>query len=162
MCNKCIRVAFSISGIVILCIVGDRCTDSPKHTNNIEVTELKDSSFMNYPEPTKELVWKALLFYNIDNPRIVLAQAILETGRFKSRVCKSKKNLFGLWNTDKSEYFVFKHWSHSIKAYMTNIQYRCGKNEDYYGFINRIGYAEDPEYVSKLKEIEDSLIIEEL
>lgn len=33
------------------------------------------------------------------------------------------------------------------------IQYRLRENEDYYKFLNRIGYAEDPEYISKVKEI---------
>ena len=35
---------------------------------------------------------------NIKHPKIVLAQAILETGWFKSSVCRKKHNLFGLTN----------------------------------------------------------------
>lgn len=33
------------------------------------------------------------------------------------------------------------------------IQYRLRENEDYYSFIQRIGYAEDPNYISKVKGI---------
>ena len=31
------------------------------------------------------------------------------------------------------------------------IQYRLCENKDYYKFLSRIGYAEDPLYVNKLK-----------
>ena len=33
------------------------------------------------------------------------------------------------------------------------IQYRLKDNENYYKFLSRIGYAEDPKYISKIKGI---------
>lgn len=33
------------------------------------------------------------------------------------------------------------------------IQYRLRENEDYYHFLTRIGYAEDPQYITKVKGI---------
>ena len=33
------------------------------------------------------------------------------------------------------------------------IQYRLRENEDYYQFLTRIGYAEDPQYITKVKGI---------
>jgi flagellum-specific peptidoglycan hydrolase FlgJ len=33
------------------------------------------------------------------------------------------------------------------------IQYKLRENEDYYKFLTRIGYAEDPEYINKVKSI---------
>jgi uncharacterized FlgJ-related protein len=41
-------------------------------------------------------LYAALQKYGIRYPKIVLAQAILETGYFTSRVCLDKNNLFGL------------------------------------------------------------------
>lgn len=152
-----IIIGFAVYGLICF----NDMMSTPKEKEKLTVKS-ENLDFLLAKEPTNELVYKALLYYNVRYPRIVLSQAILETGRYRSRVCKEKNNLFGLWNTPKSKYFKFDHWSYSVKAYIDSIQYRCGKNEDYYDFLNRIGYAEDPEYVSKLKEIEDSLIIEEL
>jgi hypothetical protein len=43
----------------------------------------------------------------LTNGLIVLAQALLETGYFKSRVCKEYNNLFGLYDSKNREYFRF-------------------------------------------------------
>ena len=37
------------------------------------------------------------------------------------------------------------------------IEYKLRDEEDYYDFLLRIGYAEDPEYISKIKEMENNL-----
>ena len=148
-------LVFAIYGFVIF--TGNMLT--PKDVMTVKVQKL---DFLLAEKPTQELVWEALLYYKVKHPEIVLSQAILETGRFKSKVCVEKNNLFGLWNTPKARYFKFTHWSNSIKAYVDSVQYRCGENEDYYDFLNRIGYAEDPDYRSKLKAIEENLNIEEV
>ncbi len=57
----------------------------------------------------------------IKYPKIVLAQAILETGWFKSPVCRNKHNLFGLTNPRTGKYYEFNHWTESVKAYYTKI-----------------------------------------
>lgn len=121
---------------------------------------LQQTDFLLSKTPTQKLVWEALIYYDIKNPEIVLAQAILETGCFKSRVCKEQNNLFGLWNSSKSNYYSYKHWSHSIKAYADSIQYKYDEEEDYYKFLDRIGYAEDPKYIEKVKEIREDLKID--
>lgn len=56
---------------------------------------------------------------NIKYPKIVLAQAILETGWFKSSICRNKHNLFGLTNPRTGKYYEFNHWTESVKAYYT-------------------------------------------
>lgn len=80
---------------------------------------------------------------------IVLAQAKLETGNFNSKVLKTHQNLFGL--RKGSKYRRYNHWSESIDDYKKHISNRY-KGGDYYTFLNNIGYAEDPNYVRKLKE----------
>lgn len=83
---------------------------------------------------------------NIKYPKIVLAQAILETGWFKSSVCRNKHNLFGLTNPRTKDYYEFNHWTESVKAYYTKVQYRY-KSGNYLLWLRDIGYAEDKGYI---------------
>lgn len=83
---------------------------------------------------------------NIKHPKIVLAQAILETGWFKSSVCRNKHNLFGLTNPRTGQYYEFNHWTESVKAYYTKVQYRY-KGGNYLLWLRDIGYAEDKGYI---------------
>ena len=86
----------------------------------------------------------------IKHPKIVLAQAILETGWFKSRVCHTHNNLFGLRQPWDGEYFRFERWQDSVKAYRTKVQYKY-RGGPYLQWLKDLGYAEDPNYTDKLK-----------
>lgn len=88
----------------------------------------------------------------ISNKLFVLAQALLETGNFKSNVCKQKHNLFGLYNSKRREYYRFARWEDSVVAYKNMIQYRY-KGGNYLHFLKRIGYAEDPRYITKVAQM---------
>lgn len=83
---------------------------------------------------------------NIKYPKIVLAQAILETGWFKSSVCRNKHNLFGLTNPRTKDYYEFNHWTESVAAYYSKVQYRY-KSGNYLLWLKKIGYAEDKGYI---------------
>ena len=85
--------------------------------------------------------------------RPAVSQSILETGYYRSEGCKKDNNLFGLYNWRKKEYYKFSHWTESVKAYRDMIQYRYKNDEDYYHFLDRIGYAEDSLYIQKIKSI---------
>jgi len=86
---------------------------------------------------------------NIKYPKIVLAQAILETGWFKSSVCRNKHNLFGLTNPHTGKYYEFNHWTDSVKAYYSKVQYRY-KGGNYLLWLDKIGYAEEKTYIRAL------------
>ncbi|MBD5316887.1 MAG: N-acetylmuramoyl-L-alanine amidase [Bacteroides sp.] len=86
---------------------------------------------------------------NIKYPKIVLAQAILETGWFKSSVCRNKHNLFGLTNPRTGKYYEFNHWTESVKAYYTKVQYRYNGG-NYLLWLDKIGYAEEKTYIRAL------------
>ena len=90
------------------------------------------------------------------NGLIVLAQALLETGYFTSRVCKEYNNLFGLYDSKNREYFRFARWEDSVVAYQRMIQYKY-KGGNYFHFLKRIGYAEDPRYLVKLAKVVKSI-----
>lgn len=85
----------------------------------------------------------------LSNKLFVLAQAVLETGNFSSRVCKEYNNLFGLYDSKNKEYFRFARWEDSVVGYERMIQCRY-KGGNYLHFLKRIGYAEDPSYISKI------------
>lgn len=119
--------------------------------------ELKRDTIVVKPEflskSPKEGLEEALHYYNISHKDIVLAQAILETGNFKSKVCLKYNNLFGLYNSKKKDYYKFDHWSHSVDFYKRNIQSKHKPSIDYYVFLKRINYAEDKNYTKNLKKI---------
>ena len=92
----------------------------------------------------------------LSNGLIVLAQALLETGHFSSRVCKEYNNLFGLYDSKNKEYFRFSRWEDSVVAYQRMIQYRY-KGGNYFQFLKKIGYAEDPRYIVKLARMVKSI-----
>ena len=125
---------------------------------NERLTEIvgKDSFIYNNVETsTKELtienLYAALKKHGIKYPKIVLAQAILETGHFRSRVCNVHNNLFGLRHS--KGYYSFDHWEESVIAYKNKVQYKHRDGEGYYSFLKRIGYASAPDYINKVREI---------
>lgn len=104
------------------------------------------------PELTIPNLYAEIIQNGIRHPKIVLAQAILETGWFTSPVCRNKHNLFGLTNPRTGKYFEFDHWTESVLAYYTKVQYRY-KGGNYLLWLRNIGYAEDPRYVRSLSRI---------
>ena len=115
-----------------------------------------DSTPVFMDRTAKEGLIDALEYYDIHHPNIVYAQALLETGHFKSEGCLKHNNLFGLYDNKAKRYYKFNHWTESVIAYKEWIQKRYKPPEDYYRFLQRIGYAEDPQYVYKLKQIVNS------
>lgn len=104
------------------------------------------------PELTIPNLYKEIIRNGILYPKIVLAQAILETGWFRSSVCLNKHNLFGLTNPRTGKYYEFNHWTESVRAYYTKVQYKY-KGGNYLLWLDEIGYAEDPRYVREIIQV---------
>lgn len=92
----------------------------------------------------------------LSNQLFVLAQALLETGHFSSRVCKEYNNLFGLYDSKSRDYFRFARWEDSVVGYKKMVQYKY-KGGNYLNFLKRIGYAEDPMYIQKIAKMAKSI-----
>lgn len=126
--------------------------DTVKTTSyNITSDTIQIPKFMT--QNPKDGLRDALVFYDVKFPEIVYAQAVLETGHFKSHGCLNDNNLFGLYNSKEKKYYVFNHWSESVKAYKNWIQRRYKPPNDYYVFLENINYASDSLYIKKLKQI---------
>lgn len=125
--------------------------------------KLEQPEFFLYDTPNDSLVLQACAYYDLKHDTIILTQAKLETGNYKSYQCRVNNNLFGLYNSAKMEYYKFNHWSESVLMYKKSIQResRMRTNEDYFDYLVRIGYAEDPLYIDKLKRIIKKYKLEE-
>lgn len=116
---------------------------------------------------SKENLWKEIKTLDIKYPEFVFAQAILESGHFKSNLSKINNNLFGMKvpsrretlaiGKSKSGYAIYKHWKDSVKDYLLFQNYILSKNnydtkEKYIDFISR-RYSETEGYVSKVNKV---------
>ena len=157
------RKIFSVFILLILCSLSTlQCLNSTinkditeEYLANIKIRNIKPTFLKKSPEKGLK---EALRYYGVKHPDIVYAQAVLETGYFKSGLCNNSNNLFGLYNSKKKKYYTFNHWKDCIVAYKEMIQYKYkGDNNkppnDYYKFLSDIGYAKDPHYIKKLKRI---------
>lgn len=114
----------------------------------------KNQAENNLPKLTIPNLYKEIIRNRILYPKIVLAQAILETGWFRSSVCRNKHNLFGLTNPHTGKYYEFNHWTESVRAYYIKVQYKY-KGGNYLLWLDEIGYAEDPNYIISIISILD-------
>ncbi len=121
-------------------------TELQKKTDDITKSEI------HLPELTIPNLYKEIIRNGILYPKIVLAQAILETGWLRSSVCRNKHNLFGLTNPRTGKYYEFNHWTESVRAYYTKVQYKY-KGGNYLLWLDEIGYAEDPNYIIALLKV---------
>ena len=103
----------------------------------------------NLPELAIPNLYKEIIRNGILYPKIVLAQAILETGWFRSSVCRNKHNLFGLTNPRTGKYYEFNHWTESVQAYYTKVQYKY-KGGNYLLWLDEIGYSENSNYIKTI------------
>ena len=124
---------------------------SDKGTEKTEVSERKELPALTIPNLYQEIIRNG-----IRHPKIVLAQAILETGWFRSPLCRNRHNLFGLTNPKTGKYYEFNHWTESVRAYYTKVQYKY-KGGNYLLWLHKIGYAEDPRYVREVMKVGSQL-----
>lgn len=117
-------------------------------------------------EPSKKEVYDHIVCMQIKFPDIVLAQAILESGSFKSNLAKKNKNLFGMRlarirsTTAKGQvhgYAKYDSWQESVKDYKLWQQHMMSKNPNmtrsqYMNLLNRI-YSQTSSYAIRLKSI---------
>jgi hypothetical protein len=128
-------------------------------TEEVRVIVLRE-----YNEFSEEKLDEYLKELNIKFPNIVKAQSQLETGYYSSEVFKVNHNLFGMKvaklrpTTALGEnlgHAYYHNWRSSVldyafysTAYLRDLK----TEEDYYAYLSA-NYAEDPNYIIKLKTI---------
>jgi hypothetical protein len=149
-----IHVVWFIIALLVVAFLINVYSDNKKE--NI-IIEKEDSVSVQWRQNhfllSEENLYNELVAQGVDFPEIVTAQALLETGHFKSYACLQQNNLFGL-RDNKGKYMSFPHWTDAVAAYKKYIQrYNHPVPEDYYAYLQELGYAEDPQYIDKLKQI---------
>jgi len=99
-------------------------------------------------------VWKKIIEYEIEQPKIVFSQVMLETGQLKSEGAIIDNNLFGFYK--QGAHRVFESWEESVIFYK-EWQDKRYVGGNYYKFLKKIGYAKDSMYISKLMNIQTKL-----
>lgn len=127
-----------------------------KTSPNLAPTKAVRAETKMLPALTIPNLYQEIIRNGIRHPKIVLAQAILETGWFRSPLCRNRHNLFGLTNPRTGKCYEFNHWTESVRAYYTKVQYKyTGGN--YLLWLHKIGYAEDPRYVREVMKVVSQL-----
>lgn len=114
---------------------------------------IRDTVYIGHP--TKETVYQELINHEIPEAKIVLAQAIVETGNFTSKLTKTHHNIFGIRYGKK--YKKYNNYIECIKDYKRLFSDKYKGNIDYYKYLERIGYAENPSYTNILKGVVKTL-----
>lgn len=138
--------------------------------NNLAPYEREFIIYLDQKYFSEENLIKVLNSKNVNKPYIVLAQAKLETGDFTSDIFKYNRNLFGMKKAKvrpttslgtKRGHAYYKNWEASVEDYAYYQAYKGLSNidsdEEYYNALAQIGYAEDPNYILKVKKLAEKL-----
>ena len=122
-----------------------KVTSKDKNVKVAQVKPIAKPKVLNETNLKEELAKN-----NIPHANIVLAQAKLESGNFKSDLVRTHQNIFGLKKGNR--YRRYSHWTECVKDYKKCISDRYDGG-NYYAFLNRIGYASHPNYTRLLKDM---------
>lgn len=122
-----------------------KVTSKDKNVKVAQVKPIAKPKVLNETNLKEELAKN-----NIPHANIVLAQAKLESGNFKSDLVRTHQNIFGLKKGNR--YRRYSHWTECVKDYKKCISDRYDGG-NYYVFLNRIGYASHPNYTGLLKDM---------
>jgi len=154
-----------LSGLLITSYTLGRFTklnNLSEYEKNILLINMKQEPF------NEEKLIALMKELNIKFPHIVMAQSKLETNNFKSGIFKENHNLFGMKeaririSTAKGtnrNHAYYDNWESSVYDYAF---YQCrylsalNTEEEYYRYLGS-SYAEDVDYVAKVRKIADQL-----
>ncbi len=147
-----------LAGMFILAITFTLTSNSSKPTQIPVIQEVKTTDF------TEEKLIEYVKELNIKFPHIVLAQARLESGNFKSNIFKENNNLFGMkeakqristnkgTNLGHAKYESWKECVLDYALYQATYLSKFKTEEQYYSYLAD-NYAANGRYVTLLKDI---------
>lgn len=92
-----------------------------------------------------------LLAQEIAFPEIVKVQAMMETDSLRSYACIKHNNLFGFKRADGG-YIQYDHWTESVAAYKDYVQHWKHPPDDYFQYLDSMGFTADKSYIKVLKQ----------
>src|SRR6056300_690426 len=163
---KPIQLKYVLSIIVIVILLSNLTTpviikeyiESDHYEPNTMVLNVNDTT-NNFSE---EKLIDLLKTLNVKYPHIVLAQAKIESGHYTSKIFKENHNLFGMKearvrintaNGTQYNHAFYTNWRESVYDYaFYQCRYLSGlkTEEEYLAYLGR-SYAEDPNYLSKIR-----------
>jgi hypothetical protein len=127
-------------------------------------TEVTDTMLVHGEKFSEEALIRLLKDCHIKYPHIVLAQAKLESGDFKSKMFRQNFNMFGMKLArqrittalgEKSGHAYYRDWIdcvHDYGMYQSAMMCNVNNEVEYFTKLDE-RYAEDTTYISKLKHI---------
>ena len=110
---------------------------------------------------SKENMMRLMYSLKIAHPDIVMAQAIIESGNFKSNIFKENNNLFGMKMPEYRKttaiginrgHAVYRNWRESVIDYAL-WQGKRARYSTTNQYLRRLrSYATDPNYINKIKQ----------
>jgi flagellum-specific peptidoglycan hydrolase FlgJ len=130
-----------------------------------QITEMERMVLIKDADPfSRDKFVEMLKELNVKYPHIVMAQSMIETGQWKSKIFVENNNLFGMKEAKmrittaggtQYNHAFYNHWRESIYDYAF---YQCR----YLGHVNSEGeyfqylaanYAESPNYLNAIKDV---------
>ena len=165
--NSDLNVKFAFGVIVVLLLV----SVTYNYSNNEKLVLIQDETeeinkiiIKNEVEFSESALKNLLLDLNIKFPHIVLAQAKLESGNFKSHIFLENNNMFGMKEAKRrpttnkgtqNGHAYFENWRDCVidyafyqAAYLNDLR----TEEQYYQYL-AASYAEDSSYVVKVRQM---------
>lgn len=140
------------------------CIQQPKYSFISEMERLDSYADV---ELCDSIAYAFIVDNEIQHPEIVLAQMKIESGNYQSRVAKKNNNYFGMRHPaqrltvslgQKNGYARYRNWAYSVIDYgLWQRRYAYNLTEEEYLTKLSNTYAEDPNYVSKVKNIAKNL-----
>jgi uncharacterized FlgJ-related protein len=128
------------------------------------VSQIKNNKYKYKQLPdiiTEEKLLSYIKQLKIAHPKIVITQAKLESGNFKSSIFKSNRNIFGMRFPEKRKttaigvnknHSVYSSWRKSVEDYKIWQDTYAKKYKTKRQYLKYLAlYAEDKNYVSKIQ-----------
>lgn len=140
-----VALNFIFMGVIALVFLQERSIVTI-HKNVIVEKVVEDISL------TDEAITRELTHLGCVLPSVALAQMKMETGHFKSNICKENRNIAGI-RTSRSKLVIGMKNGHCMYAtYRDCLRDYISIQNKYLTNING-RYAEDPTYISKLRQV---------
>jgi len=153
-----------ILGIICIIVGASRVTQQVNAFSEAHVKTQYDTVYVNTDTFSQANLIKLLKDLHVRFPSIVLAQSILETGHWESKIYKVNNNLFGMREAaarirtaqgTRYNHAFYKNWKESVydyAFYQARYMNKAKTKKQYYKALGK-SYAESPTYVKNLKRV---------